>query len=235
MPPATDAGSGKDTAVDEVVLCLDHLEELVHVVNRDLRDVKAQQTALRVSLIRLEQQVSGPGEGALAVHAAKSHDSSPSGMGHASVTPLPPGGCQDSGRCRPLDGDVEHAGEGNSSTSHKIGFPKFDGSGDPMPWLNCCERYFRLCGTPENRHMQVASFYLLDDTQVWYHRIELNDGPLLWPRFVQLINTRFGPPLTESPIGELALLLWDGSIDDYCNKFMALSCYDLAISEDHQV
>jgi hypothetical protein len=131
-----------------------------------------------------------------------------------------------------LDGDIEHAGEGNS-TSHKLNFPKFDGFGNPMPWLNRCERYFRLHGTPKNRCVQVASFYILDDTQVWYHRVKFNGGPPSWPRFVQLVNTHFGPPLTESPIGELALLWWDGSINDYCNKFMVLSCRDPAILEDH--
>jgi hypothetical protein len=102
-----------------------------------------------------------------------------------------------------------------------------------MSWLNRYERYFRLCETPENRRVQVASFYLLDDVQVWYHRVEPNSGPPSWPQFVQLVNTRFGPLLTKTPIGELVQLQREGSIDDYCNKFMALSCHDQAISEDH--
>jgi hypothetical protein len=80
-----------------------------------------------------------------------------------------------------------------------------------------------------------ASFYLLDDAQVWYHSVELNGGLPSWPQFVQLVNTRFAPPLTESPIGELALLRREGSINYYCTKFMALSCCDPTISEDHQV
>jgi hypothetical protein len=33
-----------------------------------------------------------------------------------------------------------------------------------MPWLNRCVFYFRLRGSPENMRIQVASFYLLDDT-----------------------------------------------------------------------
>jgi hypothetical protein len=81
----------------------------------------------------------------------------------------------------------------------------------------------------------VASFYLLDDAQVWYHRVELNSGRLSWNRFIQLINTCFRPPLIESPIDELALLRWEGTIEEYCTKFMALSCRDSAISKDHQV
>jgi hypothetical protein len=77
MPPATDTGSVKDAMVDEVVLCFDRLEELVPAVTSDLHDVKAQQTALRVSLIRLEQQASGPGDGASTAHVTNSHDSPP--------------------------------------------------------------------------------------------------------------------------------------------------------------
>jgi hypothetical protein len=104
-----------------------------------------------------------------------------------------------------------------------------------MSWLNRCQRYFRLRGTLENMRVQVTSFYLLDNTQVWYHSVELNGDPPSWHQFVQLVNTHFIPPLTENPIGELALLQRRGSIEDYCNKFMALSCHDLNISEDHQV
>jgi hypothetical protein len=130
------------------------------------------------------------------------------------------------------DNDTEHGGNA-ANTSQKIEFLKLDSVRHLMPWLNRCERYFRLRGTPELRRVEVASFYLLDNAQVWYHRVELNDGPPYF--FVQLVNTRFDQPLTKSPIGELALLHRDGSIDEYCNKFMALSCRNPATTEEHQV
>jgi hypothetical protein len=210
MPPATDVGSGKETTTDEVVLRLDCLEELVRTVTNDLHDIKAQQTALGVSLICLEQQVPGPSECASAAHAANQPDSQLSGVGNASVVPPHCGGHR-----RAQDGDIANVGDGKNNTSHKVEFPKFDGSSNLMPWLNRCEHYFKLRNTLENKQVQVASFYQLDDTQVWYHRIELNKGPSAWARFVQLINTCFGSPLTEGPIGELALLRRDGSINDY--------------------
>jgi hypothetical protein len=107
MPPATSAGSGKDTVVDEVVLSLDRLEELVHVVTSDLRDIKAQQTALGVSLIRLEQQVPGSNDGASTAHVVNPQDSPPSGGGTTSIVPPHTGG-----RRKAMDDDVENTDEG---------------------------------------------------------------------------------------------------------------------------
>jgi hypothetical protein len=71
--------------------------------------------------------------------------------------------------------------------------------------------------------------------QVWYHRLELNFGQPPWPHFVALVNKRFGLPLTDSPIGELALLCRNGSVDEFAKRFMALSYRDTAITEAHQV
>jgi hypothetical protein len=71
------------------------------------------------------------------------------------------------------------------STSHKMEFPKYDDVGDPMSWLNRCEHYFRVQRTPKNRRVAYASFYLTDDAQLWYHRLELNAEPPPWPRFIQ--------------------------------------------------
>jgi hypothetical protein len=52
-----------------------------------------------------------------------------------------------------------------------------------------------------------------------------------WPDFTRLINARFGPPMTDTPLGTLALLCHTGSVDDFCGKFMALSCFDLTLTE----
>jgi hypothetical protein len=91
---------------------------------------------------------------------------------------------------------------------------------------NRCERYFHFRGITENKKVQHVSFYLLDDAQMWYHRLELNCGPPSWNHFVQLIQIQFGLPLTNSLIGELPLLRREGSVDDFCTHFMSLSYRD---------
>jgi hypothetical protein len=48
-------------------------------------------------------------------------------------------------------------------TVHKLEFPKYDGSSDPLPWLNRCDRYFKVQRTPENKKVPYGAFHLLDD------------------------------------------------------------------------
>jgi hypothetical protein len=91
-------------------------------------------------------------------------------------------------------------------TYHKLNFPKFDGSCDPLPWLNRCEHYFCVRRTPDHKQVSYTLFHLLDDAQLWYHRLELNNGVPL------LINGRFRPPMTDTPLGELALPNRRGSV-----------------------
>jgi hypothetical protein len=72
--------------------------------------------------------------------------------------------------------DEEDGGEDIIPTTHKLEFPKYDGTGDPLPWLNRCERYFTVRRTPEPKRVALAACYLLDDAQLWFHRFELNGG-----------------------------------------------------------
>jgi hypothetical protein len=75
-----------------------------------------------------------------------------------------------------LDAHNNNQADDGIQTSHKLEFPKFDGSGDPLSWINRCERSFQVRHTSDHHWVGIATFYLLDDAQLWFHRMELNGG-----------------------------------------------------------
>jgi hypothetical protein len=92
MPLAAGTSFGKETGnpLDDVVQRLDRLEELVRAITGDLHDIKAQQTALGVSLIHLEQHVPGASNGVSGLHMSPNGQMPPSG--NSSVAPPLVGG-----------------------------------------------------------------------------------------------------------------------------------------------
>jgi hypothetical protein len=62
--------------------------------------------------------------------------------------------------------DEDDRGEDIIPTTQKLEFPKYNGTGDPLPWLNRCERYFTVRQTPEPKRVALVACYLLDDVQL---------------------------------------------------------------------
>lgn len=117
----------------------------------------------------------------------------------------------------------------------KIDFPLFDRSDDPLIWLNRYELYFRGNKTPKHRRVWMASLYMTVAAQSWYYKYEMNNDEPSWRMFVRLAQKRFGPSMIDTPMRSLALLRHTRTIDDYCNKFMQLSCRDGELSEWQQI
>jgi hypothetical protein len=47
-----------------------------------------------------------------------------------------------------------------NTASHKLRFSKYDGSGDPLPLLHCCDQFFRAARTAEVEKVWLAAFYM---------------------------------------------------------------------------
>ena len=93
----------------------------------------------------------------------------------------------------------------------------------------------KLSSGDRTRQMRYASLHMTRPAQLWYFRLELNTGAPSWCSFVKLVHTFFGPPMTDSPLGELKLLHRTSTVEDYCDRLMALACRDHELSEDQQV
>jgi hypothetical protein len=114
-------------------------------------------------------------------------------------------------------------------------FPTFDGTEDPLPWLNRCEQFFQIQSTEETGKVFLAAFCMTVDTAQWYALVERNRGTPTWEKFVKLVNQRFGPPLRGNALGELIQLKRDSTIADYQSHFLALVNHCTSLTEKQQI
>jgi hypothetical protein len=118
---------------------------------------------------------------------------------------------------------------------HKLLFPTYDGTEDPLPWLNRCEQFFRIQGTEDANKVFLASFYMTGDAAQWFTLVEKNRGTPTWAEFDKLVHQRFGPPLRGNALGELVQLQRETTVADYQFKFLALVTHCTDLVEKHQI
>jgi hypothetical protein len=127
-----------------------------------------------------------------------------------------------------------------NAASHKLRFPKYDGSGDPLPWLHRCDQFFHAAQTAEVEKVWLAAFYMEGIAQQWYYRFERNrldnnQGDPSWSQFCELVNQRFGPPTRSTPLGELCHLRCTGSVDASQSDFITLLARCGGVTEPQQI
>ena len=134
-----------------------------------------------------------------------------------------------------FDADASSASGPSLAPTHKLRFPKFNGSDDPITWLHKGEQFFHAYGTPDHLKVSTAAFYLQDAASQWYYRLEQNQGIPTWTQFVDGINRRFGPPLRSNPLGELTHLRCTTTVDEYQDKFLVLLARCEGVTESQQI
>ena len=108
---------------------------------------------------------------------------------------------------------------------YKLEFPTFDGSADPLNWLNHCDQFFRGQRTLDSDRTWLASYHLRGDAQTWYYALEQDEGMPAWDRFRALCQLRFGPPTQGTRLAQLARLPFTSSVQEYSNRYNAILCH----------
>ena len=108
----------------------------------------------------------------------------------------------------------------------KIDFATYDGTEDPLNWLNQCEQFFRGQRTLASERTWLASYHLRGAAQTWYYALEQDEGSMPpWERFRELCLLRFGPPVRGSRLAELGRLPFTSTVQDFADRFQALACH----------
>ncbi|XP_048537835.1 uncharacterized protein LOC125516432 [Triticum urartu] len=108
----------------------------------------------------------------------------------------------------------------------KIDFATYDGSDDPLNWLNQCDQFFHGQRTPASKRTWLASYHLRRAAQTWYYALEQDEGGMPpWDRFRELCLLRFGPPVRGSRLAKLGHLPFTSMVQDFADRFQALACH----------
>ncbi|XP_037485886.1 uncharacterized protein LOC119364509 [Triticum dicoccoides] len=108
----------------------------------------------------------------------------------------------------------------------KLDFATYDGTEDPLNWLNQCERFFRGQRTLALERTWLASYHLRGAVQTWYYALEQDEGNMPpWERFCKLCLLRFGPPIRGSRLAKLGRLPFTSTVQDFADRFQALACH----------
>uniref|UniRef100_A0A0A9HQ49 Retrotransposon gag domain-containing protein n=1 Tax=Arundo donax TaxID=35708 RepID=A0A0A9HQ49_ARUDO len=87
----------------------------------------------------------------------------------------------------------------------------------------------------EEEKVWLTSLHLDGTAAQWYFQMERDFSIVLWPRFVEYVNLRFGPPIRSNALGELKELHRTRSVEDYQRQFLALLCRCDHLRPQHQI
>ncbi|XP_048562707.1 uncharacterized protein LOC125543420 [Triticum urartu] len=108
----------------------------------------------------------------------------------------------------------------------KLDFATYNGTEDPLNWLNQCEQFFRWQRTLASDSTWLASYHLRGAAQTWYYALEQDEGSMPpWERLRELCLLRFGPPIRGSRLAELGRLPFTSTVQDFTDRFQALACH----------
>jgi hypothetical protein len=108
---------------------------------------------------------------------------------------------------------------------YKLEFLTYDGTVDPLNWLNQCEQFFHGQRTLASDRTWLASYHLTGAAQTWYFAIEQDEGMPHWDRFKELCHLQFGPAMRGSRLAELGRLQFTSTVQDYADCFNAVLCH----------
>lgn len=150
-------------------------------------------------------------------------------VGTGAGMPNPGGGMYWQEPPRYLHGVIPNPYTEMSLTSQRLELTLFNGE-DAVGWLQQCEKFFEMTGTPVDQWVNLAFGHLVGRAGKWFRNLAIPWYCLNWQQFYLMVSDRF----TEANAHETVELLQNakqtGSVMQYIDKFEDRVCL---VKRDH--
>ncbi|XP_021596651.1 uncharacterized protein LOC110603257 [Manihot esculenta] len=117
----------------------------------------------------------------------------------------------------------------------KLDFPRFDEKEDPSSWVCRAEQFFQFHHTLDDERVEIASFHLVGDAQLWYQLLKQENPVITWADFKEGFYARYGPNQLVDYFGELSKLQQRRTVQMYQTQFEKLLAKVGPLSQARQV
>jgi len=117
----------------------------------------------------------------------------------------------------------------------RLEFPLYDGKIDPLAWLSRYDHFFRHQHIPEEEKVEIASYHLDEDAQVWFLKLDRDRPGISWEEFKRQCHLRFGPSIQSNKLGELSKLRQGGTVEEFQRKFEQLAARAGPLTTEQEV
>ncbi|KAF2308907.1 hypothetical protein GH714_023416 [Hevea brasiliensis] len=117
----------------------------------------------------------------------------------------------------------------------KLDFPRFDEKEDATSWVCRAEQFFQFHRTPDEDRVEIASFHMIGDAQLWYQVLRRENPSITWDEFKEGFYSRYGANQLTDFFGELAKLQQQGTVQSYQVQFEKLLAKVGDLSQARQV
>jgi hypothetical protein len=118
--------------------------------------------------------------------------------------------------------------------SVRVEFPTFDGN-DPSWCIYKANKFFHVHRTSYSQKLLLASIHMEGKALVWFQDMELSGSLHNWHALTQALLERFGPSGYDDPMEALSKLKQTTIVDDYKERFEALSNRVRAVDDHNRV
>lgn len=104
----------------------------------------------------------------------------------------------------------------------KLDFPRFDEKEDPTSWICRVEQFFQFHQIPDEDQVEIASFHMVGDAQLWYQLLKQENPVITWADFKEGFYSRYGPNQLIDYFGKFSKFQQHGTVQTYQSQFEKL-------------